>query len=183
MTAAVERHLVEAAFEQVADLRAVLEAALESGVTASQIEVRSPAPLEDDELPLPKPKSRVLLFALAGAVLGGLTAFGLAAGTALAYPLPTGGMSIVAGPPIGVVTYEGTALGLIVMTVLRVLWEGGLLPGRKIRSGRGQPSDFDHHVAEGRLVLRIHGLTESGAEELLELCRPRGPAKVYGVAD
>ncbi len=183
MTAAAERHLVEAAFEQVADLRAVVEAALESGVAASQIEVRSPAPLEEDELPLPKPKSRVLLFALGGALLGGLTAFGLAAGTALAYPLPTGGMSIVAGPPVGVVTYEGTALGLIIMTVLRVLWEGGLLPGRAIRSGRGRPSDFDRHVAEGRLVLRIHGLTESGAEELRQLCRPRGPAKAYGVAD
>ncbi len=173
MTAAAERHLVEAAFEQVADLRAVVEAALESGVAASKVEVRSPAPLEEDELPLPKPKSRVLLFALAGAVLGGLTAFGLAAGTALAYPLPTGGMSIVAGPPVGVVTYEGTALGLILMTVLRVLWEGGLLPGRSIRGRRGQASELDRHVAEGRLLLRIHRLNENDAGRLRELCRPR----------
>lgn len=176
MTAAAERHLVEAAFENVTDVRAVVEAALESGVSASQVEVRSPAPLEEDELPLPKPRSRVLLFALAGAVLGGLTAFGLAAGTALAYPLPTGGMSIVAGPPVGVVTYEGTALGLILMTVLRVLWEGGLLPGRAIRSGRGRASTFDHHVADGRLLLRVHGLTESGADEVRQLCRPRAVA-------
>ena len=176
MTAATDRHLVEAAFDQVEDVRAVVEAALESGVAASQVEVRSPAPLEDDELPLPKPKSRVLLFALAGAVLGGLTAFGLAAGTALAYPLPTGGMSIVAGPPVGVVTYEGTALGLILMTVLRVLWEGGLLPGRAIRGGRGRPSELDHHVADGRLLLRVHGLSEGGAEEVRQLCRPRAVA-------
>lgn len=176
MTAATNRHLVEAAFDQVEDVRAVVEAALESGVAPSQVEVRSPAPLEDDELPLPKPRSRVLLFALAGAVLGGLTAFGLAAGTALAYPLPTGGMSIVAGPPVGVVTYEGTALGLILMTVLRVLWEGGLLPGRAIRGGRGRPSELDHHVADGRLLLRVHGLSESGAEEVRQLCRPRAVA-------
>ena len=171
MTAATQNHVVEAVFEQVADLRAVVEGALESGVTASQVEVRSPAPLEEGELPLPKPKSRVLLFALAGAVLGGLTAFGLAAGTALAYPLPTGGMSIVAGPPVGVVTYEGTALGLILMTVLRVLWEGGLLPGRGIRSGRGRASDLDHHVANGRLLLRIHGLSEEQAGRLRDLSR------------
>ena len=172
MTAAAERHLVEAAYERVEDVRAVVEAALESGIAASQIEVRSPAPLEEGELPLPKPKSRVLLFALAGAVLGGLTAFGLAAGTALAYPLPTGGMSIVAGPPVGVVTYEGTALGLILMTVLRVLWEGGLLPGRAIRSGRGRASDLDHHVADGRLLLRVHGLSEEQAGRLRDLSRP-----------
>jgi len=171
MTAAAERHLVEAAYERVEDVRAVVEAALESGVAASQVEVRSPAPLEEDELPLPKLKSRVLLFALSGAVLGGLTAFGLAAGTALAYPLPTGGMSIVAGPPIGVVTYEGTALGLIIMTVLRVLWEGGLLPGRAIRSGRGRASDLDHHVANGRLLLRVHGLSEEQAGPLRDLSR------------
>ena len=176
MTASTDRHLVEAAFDRVEDVRAVVEAALKSGVAASQLEVRSPAPLEEDELPLPKPKSRVLLFALAGAVLGGLTAFGLAAGTALAYPLPTGGMSIVAGPPVGVVTYEGTALGLILMTVLRVLWEGGLLPGRAVRSGRGRPSDFDRHVADGRLLLRVHGLTESGAEEVRQLCGPHAVA-------
>ncbi len=171
MAAASDRHLVEAVFERVADLRTVVEAALESGVAASRIEVRSPVPIEDDELPLPKPKSRVLLFALAGAVLGGLAAFGLAAGTALAYPLPTGGMSIVAGPPVGVVTYEGMALGLILMTVLRVLWEGGLLPGRAIRSGRGRPSDLDHHVADGRLLLRIHGLGEEQTAQLRGLCR------------
>ena len=176
MTAATNRHLVEAAFDEVEDVRAVVEAALESGVAASQVEVRSPAPLEDDELPLPKPKSRVLLFALAGAVLGGLTAFGLAAGTALAYPLPTGGMSIVAGPPVGVVTYEGTALGLILMTVLRVLWEGGLLPGRAIRGGRGRPSELDHHVADGRLLLRVHGLSEAQADELRNHCEPRAVA-------
>ena len=171
MTAAAERVLVEAAFERVADLQAAVAAALESGVAASRIEVRSPSPLEEGELPLPKPKSRVLLFALAGAVLGGLAAFGLAAGTALAYPLPTGGMSIVAGPPVGVVTYEGTALGLILMTVLRVLWEGGLLPGRAIRSGRGRPSELDHHVADGRLLLRVHGLNEQQTTQLRELCR------------
>ncbi len=169
MTAAAERVLFEAAFERVMDLRAAVDGALESGVVASRIEVRSPSPLEEGELPLPKPKSRVLLFALAGAVLGGLAAFGLAAGTALAYPLPTGGMSIVAGPPVGVVTYEGTALGLILMTVLRVLWEGGLLPGRAIRSGRGRPSELDHHVADGRLLLRVHGLNDEQAGRLREL--------------
>ncbi len=172
MTAAGRDRLVEAVFERVEDVRAAVEAVLESGVAASQVEVRSPAPLEEGELPLPKPKSRVLLFALAGAVLGGLTAFGLAAGTALAYPLPTGGMSIVAGPPVGVVTYEGTALGLILMTVLRVLWEGGLLPGRAIRGGRGRPSDLDRHVADGRLLLRLHGLSEEEAGRARDLCRP-----------
>lgn len=176
MTAAAERHLVEAAYERVEDVRAAIEAALESGVTASQVEVRSPAPLEEGELPLPKPKSRVLLFALAGAVLGGLAAFGLAAGTALAYPLPTGGMSIVAGPPIGVVTYEGTALGLILMTVLRVLWEGGLLPGRPRRGGRGRPATLDPHVAEGRLLLLVHDLGEEHATGLRERLEPRAVA-------
>jgi len=80
-------------------------------------------------------------------------------------------MSIVAGPPIGVVTYEGTALGLIIMTVLRVLWEGGLLPGRATRSGRGRASDLDHHVANGRLLLRVHGLSEEQAGRLRDLSR------------
>ena len=176
MTGTGKRLLVEAAFETVAEVREAVEAALAAGVAPSQVEVRSPAPLEDDELPLPKPKSRVLLFALTGAVLGGLTAFGLAAGTALAYPLPTGGMEVVAGPPVGVVTYEGTALGLILMTVLRVLWEGGLIPGLSIRSGRGRPSALDGQVAEGRVLLRIHGLGEAEAGELRDHLSSRAVA-------
>ncbi len=170
MTAARSTRLLEAVFEHVEDLRPAVDAVLGSGVAASQIEVRSPAPLAADALPLPKPRSRVLLFALTGAVLGGGAAFALAAGTALAWPLPTGGMPIVAGPPVGIVTYEGTALGLILMTVLRVLWEGGLLPGRRVRSGRGRPSVLDRHVADGRLLLRLHGLSEEQAGRMRPLC-------------
>jgi len=163
---------LQAVFEDVADLRSAVEGALAAGVGPERIEVRSPVPLEHGALPLPEPKSRVLLFALGGAVCGGLAAFGLAAGTALAYPLPTGGMEIVAGPPIGIVTYEGTALGLILATVLRVLWEGGLLgPGRRRRG----PSELDHHVAAGRFLLCMNRLTEdqeAALREHLGGCRP-----------
>jgi len=123
---AVGRLTLQAAFETVDELRHVLQELVDWGVHSSQIEVRSSAPIEKP-LPLEKKRSWVLLYAFVGALLGGGGAFWLATHSALAYPLPTGGMDIIAGPPIAIVTYEGTALGLILCTVFGVLFEGRLL--------------------------------------------------------
>ncbi len=104
----------------VADLRTLQVSAADAD--AKIVGLRSSAPLpgvtaaQTHRRPVP-----VLRFALIGALLGGLGAFLLASRSALAYPLPTGGMEIVAGPPVAIVTYEGTALGLILATVFAVV--------------------------------------------------------------
>jgi molybdopterin-containing oxidoreductase family membrane subunit len=71
-------------------------------------------------------KSRIPWFALAGGLIGGAVGLSLAALTSLALRLPTGGMPIIAWPTIGIVTFELTALGAIVATLSRFLWEGSL---------------------------------------------------------
>ena len=101
--------------------------AMESDGADDIVEVRSSAPsplVHARRVGLP-----VVVWSLLGALLGGLVAFSLARWTALDYPLPTGGMHIVSGPPLGIVTYEGAALGLILATcwtvALRVRRWGG----------------------------------------------------------
>lgn len=157
---------IEAAFVGEAEVRAALEAL---GERAKQIELRSSAPLSHDLAPVKPGPPWVLIAALAGAVLGGTAAFSLGAGTALAYPLPTGGMPIVSGPPLAIVTYEGTALGLILATVGSVAWRARLFR-------RGPKSALAHHLAEGRIVLSIDA--GESREELDELLKAAGAVEV-----
>lgn len=59
--------------------------------------------------------------AVAGGVLGGTGGYSLAAFTQRTYPLPTGGMPIVAQWPTGIVMYELTMLGAILATIITLL--------------------------------------------------------------
>ena len=86
--------------------------------------------------------------ALTGAIIGGTGLFSLVALTSSAYPLPTGGMPIVALPPAGVITFEGVAIGAILCTVATVLYECGL-PGLW-SAGTGP---LDHHLADDHVLV------------------------------
>lgn len=142
-----------AAFREVSGLRSAVASLRDAGIEG--FEVFSNVPIEG----LKGGRSRVLNFALAGGVAGGFGAYLLTSLSAQAYPLVTGGMPIVAGPPVGLVTYEGTALGAILATVLGVLLEGRL-PG-----GRAPSDSVADLLAEGYHVLQI----DDPAEQLEEL--------------
>ncbi len=148
----------EALRQAIGDLR-------EAGVSETRLAVRSSTPVED--LPLSEPPQRILLWSLVGALVGGLTAYGLVYLSSTSYGLVTGDMPTISGPPSAVVTYEGIALGIILATVAGVLIEGRL--GR-----RRLPSPLDHRVAAGDLLLIIDDRAaageeaESAAAEMLE---------------
>jgi len=98
-------------------------------VEVEELEVRGSIPLPDDLDPDPperRRRSRVLPAAVGGALAGGFGAWVIASQTALAYPILTGGMPLVAPPPVAIVTYEGTAMGLMLATVAAVVIEGRL---------------------------------------------------------
>ena len=147
---ATSDRLIHAVFENQEGLVHSLDRLAELGLDSSHLEVRSVVPLEkDSSLPGTGVRSRVPLATITGGLLGGLTAFLIASLSAKAYPLVTGGMPIVAIPPVGIITYEGIALGAILATVAAVLLEGRLL-----RSSP-KPGPFDHHLAEGKILLSI----------------------------
>ncbi len=81
-------------------------------------ELMSPIPLEGVQEVLGEKKSVIKRFTFFGAVIGGLSGFLLAAGTAVLYLHPTGGRPIITIPPYLIITYELTILFGIVFTVL-----------------------------------------------------------------
>lgn len=145
------RGVIHAVYDTAREAVRALDRLHQAGFGESQVEVRSSVPIhEHHPLPGVKVHSRVPLAAIAGGLVGGLGAFLVASLSAQAYPLATGGMAIVALPPVSIITYEGTALGAILATVAAVLLEARLLR----RSRRGA-SPWDGQVAEGRVLILV----------------------------
>ncbi len=65
----------------------------------------------------------VIRFTLIGAILGVIGAWILSIGTALAWPIPQGGMPIIALPPVGLISYEMGSLGAALGTVIGFLFQ------------------------------------------------------------
>jgi hypothetical protein len=90
------------------------------GVPDSALDVLTTIPLS---YPLAQQPSALPLhrWAFIGGLLGLLTGIALTAGTALLYPIKTGGMPIVAPPVVGLIAYEGMMLGAILLTFVVML--------------------------------------------------------------
>ena len=130
---------------------AALEELQREGVPDSSITVMSSEPLhlETDGTQ----KTRIAGFAIAGGLFGALCAILLTVITSRRVDLVTGGMPIVTPWAFGIVVFELTALGAILATLLRMIFEA-----RLVRSG--PLNDYDSAVADGRIVLSIE-LTET----------------------
>ena len=88
------------------------------GAGFTKPELMSPIPIEGVEEVLGEKKSVIKHFTFFGALLGGISGFLLAAGTAVLYVHPTGGRPIITIPPFLIITYEATILFGILFTVL-----------------------------------------------------------------
>jgi len=107
---------VMGAFAYEEDFLAAAENLKSSGF--ENISLLSPLPLEEAQEVLGLGKSPVRRFSLAGAIIGAMSGFALAAGTALVFVLPTGGRAIITIPPYMVITYEMTILLGVLFTLL-----------------------------------------------------------------
>jgi len=90
------------------------------------ISLLSPVPLEEAQEVLGLDKSPVRHFSLAGAIIGAISGFAMAAGTALVFILPTGGRAIITIPPYLIITYEMTILFGVLFTLLGFHFVSGL---------------------------------------------------------
>ncbi len=90
------------------------------------ISLLSPLPLEEAQEVLGLGKSPVRRFALAGAIIGAIAGFAMAAGTALVFILPTGGRAIITIPPYLIITYEMTILFGVLFTLIGFHFVSGL---------------------------------------------------------
>ncbi len=82
-----------------------------------------------------------------GGILGGCSGYALASLSQKAYPISTGGMPIVAHWTNGIITYEVTMLGAILVT-LATLLVGARLPQWKARL-------YDPQISDGKILVGV----------------------------
>lgn len=135
---------------EVFDTRAEAVAALgqlqREGVPSSAITVMSSEPLHLETGAAPK--TRIGGFAIAGGLIGAAFALLLTVWTSRRVDLVTGGMPIVSLWAFGIIVFELTALGAILATLGRMIFEAGLLR-------RSAATDQDEAVANGKIVIAI----------------------------
>jgi mono/diheme cytochrome c family protein len=163
-------------------LKPVVEELRLVGVPLESIEVISPLPLQGIEVSRPP---RMPLHRLT--ILGGLAGIGLGifftVGTALFYPLMTGGKPIVAPPVVGIIAFENMMLLAIVTTFvalvlrLRVTGRPGPRDPRIDDGAVALSIDMGARVARPAVVQTL--LNEAGALKITSLVkeqtRPPGP--------
>ncbi len=134
------------------------------------ISLLSPLPLEEAQEVLGLDKSPVRHFSLAGAILGAIGGFAMAAGTSLVFILPTGGRAIITLPPFLIITYEMTILFGVLFTLLGFHFVSGLPAWRDRPYLSSAGSDKFVVVVEGVAAERVAKvdaiIRDAGAEEV-----------------
>jgi Protein of unknown function (DUF3341) len=116
-------------------------------IKPESITVISSQPIEEEITASGQRHSWMPWIAVAGGILGGTGGYSLAAFTQRTYPLPTGGMPIVALWPTGIVMYELTMLGAILATVVTLVITARL-PRYKNRI-------YDPAVSHGKVLVAL----------------------------
>lgn len=141
-------------------------------ISGDGIVVISSEPLEDEDMGLPKQRTPMPWLAALGGLIGGSAGYALATFTQRTYPLPTGGMPIVALWPTGIVMYELTMLGAILATLATFLITARLPDYRKRL--------YDPEISDGKILIGVvdpgrndraeleHQLYQEGAEQVKE---------------
>jgi mono/diheme cytochrome c family protein len=137
---------LQALFEPDADVMAVIRHVSDAGVPKASIHVLSPFPLSDAASDRIAGMPLYVVTLLAGLLGIGVGLF-FAAGTAVMYPLMTGGKPIVAPPVVGIVSYETMMLAAIVTTFLTMVV--------KIRATNSQFRLRDVRIDDGRIAVAV----------------------------
>lgn len=134
------------------------------------IMIMSAVPLEEDGFGWKDQHTPMPWLALMGSLVGGVLGYVLSAFTQRTYPLPTGGMPIVAMWPTGIIMYELAMFGAVFTTIVTFLVSAGL-PNFKKRL-------YDPEVTNGKILVGVadphsdcsgeigQRLQEEGAEQV-----------------
>jgi Protein of unknown function (DUF3341) len=142
----------------------------EAGVERRAIQAMSSQPLEEQPFGREDAQTPMPWLAVFGGVIGGFSGYYLAALTQKAYPLPTGGMPIVALWANGIITYELIMLGAIIATLLALLLSTRLPDwSRKL---------YDPAVSDGKILVGVINPPEESRIELERQLREAGASEI-----
>ena len=139
------------------------------------ISLLSPFPLEEAQEVLGLGKSPVRRFSLAGAIIGAIFGFAMAAGTSLVFILPTGGRAIITIPPFLIITYEMTILFGVLFTLLGFHFVSGL------PAWRDRP--YTSSASIDRFVVVVNGATSEQVARAEAIIREAGADEIRHVED
>jgi len=111
------------------------------------IVIMSSEPLEEEGFGWEEQRTSMPWLAPLGALLGGAGGYALSAFSQRTYPLPTGGMPIVAMWPTGIIMYEMAMFGAIFATILAFLISAQLPNwGKRL---------YDPEVTNGKILVGV----------------------------
>ena len=111
------------------------------------IVIMSSEPLDEEGFGWEEERTLMPWLAPLGALVGAGVGYALSAFTQRSYPLPTGGMPIVAMWPTGIIMYELMMLGVILTTIVAFVIATGL-PNYKKRL-------YDPEVTNGKILVGV----------------------------
>jgi hypothetical protein len=150
-------------FDTRDEVLAALRELARVGVPDSSITVMSSEPLHLEASNAPK--TRIAGFAIAGGLIGAGFALALTSWTSRQVGLVTGGMPIVSPWAFATIVFELTALGAILATVGRMIYEAGLARPRALAT-------YDKAVADGRVVMYVDCATDVECDNADKILSP-----------
>lgn len=154
--------------------RSLCGATSEWGIPASAVAVLSSVPQEHSESARAEAKTKMPWLAALGGVLGGLSGYALTSYTQRAFPIPTGGMSIVPLWTDGIIIYELTMLGAILATLFTLLVTARI-PSWKRRL-------YDPQISDGKILVGVLDLPEQRRAAIEKALREAGAESVKTVS-
>ncbi len=142
----------------------------ELGIDARNLAVVTSEPLAEYDFGRPATGTTMPWLAALGGMIGGVGGYLLASLTQKAYPIPTGGMPIVALWADGIITYEMAMLGAILATLITLL-ASARLPNWKAKL-------YDPEISNGRILVGVIDPPEKSRSELLKRLREVGADRV-----
>lgn len=143
---------------------------VERGFAHDRISVLSSIPYPGPAFATHHRPSPIPIFTAFGAIFGLVNGLAMGAGTALLYPLVTGGKPIVSLPTVTIITYELTMLGAMVVTTLAFLFFA--------RLPRRSPHFYDPRVSDGGVVVAVPCRNEHRVAVAEEVLRAAGAQEI-----
>lgn len=140
------------------------------GIETRDIAVESSEPFDEHAFGRPETETHMPWLAVLGGVIGATSGFWLASWTQRAYPIPTGGMPIVTLWTDGIITYESTMLGAILVTLFTLLVSAGL-PSFRRRL-------YDPEISNGKILIGVINPPEGSRVDLEKALRDAGAERV-----
>src|SRR3990170_2290070 len=150
-------------FQDIETAGRAVESLVKAGFAEAQITSLTSVPYPDGVLVKTDGRTWFRWFALAGGIVGAISGFLLAAGTAWVYPVQTGDKPIITFYPTGIVTFELAMLFAIIGTMVGMFLEMRLPP-------RGK-RPYDPAISEGYIGISVavpSGDQRSRAEEIMK---------------